>query len=242
MKILEFKQRVGLDEVTQLEKAKLLCYYNFKECGQDNIDMSKINSLFSDAGYGKINTSRVRKSLLADKVLRAVKGTAGALEFIPATLQVLEESHGKLWEDTETIESNSEVIDEIKFCGKRGYLTCLIQQINSSYKNHCYDACAVLMRRLFEVLLILAYQHLGIDNQIKNGDNYMMLNGIVKNAKDNPVLKLSRIKKDLDSFREVGNNSAHSITYIAGKKDIDDIKRKYRVMLEDLYNKSGLLV
>ena len=39
----------------------------------------------------------------------------------------------------------------------------------------------------------------------------------------------------------VGNFSAHNITYTAGVKDIDDIKLNYRVMLEELYTKAGLI-
>lgn len=73
------------------------------------------------------------------------------------------------------------------------------------------------------------------------GTEYVMLESIVKNAKNNVILKLSRIKKEFDNFRKIGNFSAHSITYIAAKKDIDDIKLDYRVMLEELYNKSGLI-
>ena len=99
------------------------------------------------------------------------------------------------------------------------------------------------MRRLFEVLLVLSYQNLGIDDEIKDasGNGYLMLEGTVNNAKNNRTLKLSRIKKEFDTFRMVGNFSAHNITYTAGKKDIDDIKLNYRVMLEELYSKAGLI-
>ena len=85
---------------------------------------------------------------------------------------------------------------------------------------------------------------MGIDNEIKNssGKGYVILESIVSNAKNNQTLKLSRIKNEFDSFRKVGNFSAHNITYTAGKKDIDDIKLNYRVMLEELYNKAGLIV
>lgn len=166
------------------------------------------------------------------------------LEFIPAVFQSLEKDLGSLWIDTSTIESKSELIDESKFCKKRNYLDRLIIQINHSYANNCYDATAVLMRRLFEVLLVLSYQNLGIDNEIKDssGNGYLMLDGIVKNAKNNQTLKLSRIKNEFDVFRMIGNFSAHNITYTAGKKDIDDIKLHYRVMLEELYNKAGLII
>ena len=43
-------------------------------------------------------------------------------EVIPAILQTLEKEYGNAWNDTETIESSSKIIDESKFCGKRNYL------------------------------------------------------------------------------------------------------------------------
>lgn len=99
----------------------------------------------------------------------------------------------------------------------------LIQQINFTYGHNCYDACAVLMRRLFEILLVLAYQHNGIEAAITKPDgSHKMLEGIVKDAVQNRTLGIpSRISKNFEAFREVGNNSAHSITYTAGKLDID---------------------
>ncbi len=99
------------------------------------------------------------------------------------------------------------------------------------------------MRRLFEVLLVLAYQNKGIEAAITKPDgSHKMLEGIVKDAVQNKALGIpTRISKNFDAFREVGNNSAHSITYTAGKLDIDNIARDYRVMMEDLYNRAGLM-
>ena len=69
-----------------------------------------------------------------------------------------------------------------------------------------------------------------------------MLESIVKDAVQNTTLGIpSRISKNFDSFRDVGNYSAHSITYTAGKLDIDKISREYRVMMEDLYNRAGII-
>jgi hypothetical protein len=198
-----------------------------------------------DSGYNAPNTSRLKEQLVKgkNKVFVAKKNSCIVLYFIPAVYQRIEQEIGYLWENDEEIESEGSLIDEKKFCGKRTFLDKLIFQINHSYENNCYDAAAVLMRRLFELLLIMAYQNIGIDNEIKdsNGSGYKMLDGIVKNAIGNSTLKLSRIKTDFDSFRLVGNNSAHGIFYTAGKKDIDDIKIKYRVMIEELYNKAGLI-
>lgn len=90
---------------------------------------------------------------------------------------------------------------------------------------------------------MLAYQQKGIESDITKPDgSHKMLDGIVKDAIQNKTLGIpARISKNFEAFREVGNNSAHSITYTAGKLDIDNIVRDYRVMMEDLYNRAGLM-
>ena len=245
MKIIDFIDILKINEKNEAEKATLLCFYHSKEGDEMDFSLSRIASIMIDSGYNAPNTSRLKEQLIKgkNKAFIVKRNSCITLSFIPAVYQRIEQEIGYLWENDEEIESEGTLIDENKFCGKRNYLDKLIFQINHSYENNCYDAAAVLMRRLFELLLIMAYQNIGIDNEIKdpNGSGYKMLDGIVKNAIGNSKLKLSRIKMDFDSFRLVGNNSAHGIFYIAGKKDIDDIKIKYRVMLEELYNKAGLV-
>jgi hypothetical protein len=245
MKILDFIDLVNLKNKTENERTKFICYYYFKESHETQLTMTIISNYTEQFGFNKPNTSRLKEKLIKgkDKILLPTKGQKVTLEFIPAVLQSLEREFGGAWNDTQTINSNSELIEEAKFCGKRNYLDRLIKQINFTYANNCFDACAVLMRRLFEVLLVLSYQKYGIEASITNSlGNHLMLEGIVKDAVQNKTLNISsRVCKSLDTFREVGNNSAHSITYTAGQKDIEDIKINYRVMMEELYNKAGLI-
>lgn len=245
MQIIDYVEKTELQNKPEKEKALLLCFYRIKEYREDNIfDMPIILDLFSSCGYSMPNSSRLKNNLTSgsNKTFRSIKSTQ-KLEIIPLVLQNLERDLGKLWEDDITIDSNSELLDEQKFCGKRGFLDKLIHQINHCYSNNCYDGSAVLMRRLLEVLLILSYQKIGIDDCIKAKDEngYIMLDGIVKDAMSNTQLNLSRIKSELDKIRKVGNFSAHGLTYSASKKDIDDIKLGYRVLVEELYSKSGLM-
>lgn len=241
MLLIDYIESCNLEACNEIDKFKLLCFYKYKEDRISVFKISDIIGLFTEAGFSKPNVSRLKTKLVTDKKMK-INFKKGEAEFTLHTLQSYDRQLSSLWEDTETIKSDSELIDEIKFCGKRGYLTKLIKQINLSFKNNCYDACAVLMRRLFEVLLILTYQEAGIEDAIKRNDGYVMLADIVKDAKNNQILKFSkRIKENFDNFREVGNNSAHSITYTAGQKDINDIKIDYRVMLEDLYNRAKLI-
>ncbi len=245
MKILDFIDLMNLKNKSEVERTKFICYYYFKETNIAQFTMTSISTYNEQFGFNKPNTSRLKEKLIKgkDKILLPSKEHKGTLEFIPVVMQSLEREFGGIWNDTQTINSNSELIEEAKFCGKRSYLDKLIKQINFTYANNCFDACAVLMRRLFEVLLVLSYQKHGIESAITNNQgNHLMLEGIVKDAVQNKTLNISsRVCKNFDTFREVGNNSAHSITYTAGKKDIEDIKINYRVMMEELYNKCELL-
>ncbi len=245
MQLLKYMEAVDLAHKSEVERAKLLCYYHLKEEGEAAFSLSKISKWMEECNFSKPNTSRLKTNLTKGKgkAFLLSKSDKNAIEFVPAVLQSLDREYGQLWQDTVTIESNNELLEEDKFCGKRPFLTKLIQQINFCYGHNCYDACAVLMRRLFEVLLVLTYQNKGVEADIQKPDgSHKMLEGIVKDAVQNQSLGIpSRISKNFDAFREVGNNSAHSITYTAGKLDIDNIVRDYRVMLEDLYTRAGLM-
>lgn len=245
MQLLKFMEAVDLAAKQETERATLLCFFHYKEDGKTAFTMAKIALWLEECNFSKPNTSRLKEHLTKGKSKSFLpsKAIKGVIEFVPSVLQVLERDFGDLWADTMTIESHDELIEEAKFCGKRPFLTRLIQQINFTYGNNCFDACAVLMRRLFEVLLVLSYQNKGIEADITKADgSHKMLEGIVKDAVQNKALGVpSRISKNFDAFREVGNNSAHSITYTAGKLDIDNIARDYRVMIEDLYNRAGLM-
>lgn len=245
MFISDYIELNNLKNKNEVERAILLCYYHFKETGETTFSIVLISELMEQSGFNKPNSSRLRNNLIKGKNKAFInsKTEKNKLEFIPAVLQNLDKKFCTIWNDSVTINSNSELIEEAKFCGKRHFIDRLIKQINFTYGNNCYDACAVLMRRLFEILLILSYQYNGIEAEITNlQGNYLMLEGIIKNAIKSKKLAIpSRITRNYDSFREIGNNSAHSITYTAGKKDIDDIKSNYRVMMEDLYNRANLI-
>lgn len=225
----------------QGEQVALLCYWHFKNTGEKCFDMQAIGSLVINAGLKPINSTRVKNALVKSGTMQLVDGMLNTLTFCILTLETYEKEYAAQWLDY--IESDSELLDENKFCGKRGYIDKLVKQMNCSYKNNCYDSCAVLMRRLFELLLILSYQNLGIDNDIKDSSGkYFLLEKIVSNAKGNNVLNISRIKLEYDKIRDIGNYSAHGITYIASEKDINDIKQKYRVAIEELFDKAGITI
>ena len=83
----------------------------------------------------------------------------------------------------------------------RGFIESLAKQINRSYEENIFDGCAVLMRRLEEVaLLIMSYEHSKIELAIKDASgNYVMLERIVTDAANNATLGLGRNTRSVKS-------------------------------------------
>ena len=67
-----------------------------------------------------------------------------------------------------------------------------------------------------------------------------MLEGIITDAISNTTLNLSRCKNDLRAVKDVGNFAAHRMNYNANINDLNKIKEKYRLIVEELLYKSGL--
>lgn len=118
----------------------------------------------------------------------------------------------------------------------------IADQINKAFYYGIYDGCAVLMRRLIEMLLILSFKEHNIDSEIRGkNNNFLNLSDIIYNAMSNRTLDLTNFAKEsLDIFREKGNLSAHNLFYNARKKDIELVQSKFRYLFEELLFKSGI--
>lgn len=243
MKILDFIRLSELTNASEIKKATLLCYYYFKELEQKEFSLSDIVNILDNNSFSRPNASRLKKNLTSGRGHpMVINKKTDKLTFSSTTLQALDEGFAKFWENTEEVDSNSELLDEKKFCGHRGYLTKLVEQINCSYAHNCYDAVAVLLRRLMEILLILSFRNCGKEAEIKTLDNgYLPLNNIIDKSVGTLDLNAVKGKQKFDSIRNIGNFSAHKESYNATRKDIDDIKLDYRVLIEELYYKAGIL-
>jgi hypothetical protein len=134
------------------------------------------------------------------------------------------------------------VLPHSLFIGTRGYLEKIAYQINATYLSTSYDACAVMIRRLIEILVIEAFEKYGIGSKIKdaNGD-YLFLRDLVQALLGEPSWNLGRVTKSaLPKLKTIGDLSAHSRRYNAQRQYIDDIIQDLRVVSEELLYLSGL--
>lgn len=241
MTLADFAHSVDLYERTETEKAGLLIYFVLEQRGQQDVTVSEIADLFSDLRLPRPNPTRLRKKLQDSRnFIRGTRRTAFALH--GRFLATLRASHPKVASKSEEVISTDQVLPRSLYEGTRGYIESLGRQINASYEGNIFDGCAVLMRRLLEVLLILSYQHLKIDTAIRDGSgNYIMLERVIADAKANKVLNLSRNSKGaIDVFRTLGNFSAHKIHYTARRTDIEKHILEYRALIEELLYKAGI--
>lgn len=117
----------------------------------------------------------------------------------------------------------------------RGYIERVVHQINGAYASGWYDACAVMIRRLVETLIIESFEKHGIIDKIKspNGD-LLFLRDLITITLAETAWNLSRnTKQALPRLKDVGDLSAHSRRYIAQRKDIDKLIQDLRVVVQE---------
>jgi hypothetical protein len=120
----------------------------------------------------------------------------------------------------------------------RGYIEKVCDQLNGCYQYGFYDAAAVMTRRLFETLIIEAYEHLNRSGDVldKSG-NYLLLGDLVGAALGQKGLGLGREAKGaLQEIKKLGDRSAHNRRFNAVKADLDQIRSATRVASDELIN------
>jgi hypothetical protein len=237
----EFAEKCGLSSLGEVQKSCHLAFYHLKREAVTEFSASDAARWLDFFSLPKPNTSR-----LAGKLKQSgdtVAGTRqGLFRLHHNYLKVMDAKYLSLSEKSQVVEDHGTILPESLYGNTRGYIENLAKQINRSYEENIFDGCAVLMRRLEEVLLVLSYEHLGIQATIKDGsDNYFLLERIVSDAANNPKLGLSRnSKKDMDTFRELGNYSAHKVTYTCKREFIKEKIDAYRALVDELLHKAGI--
>lgn len=241
MKLEQFAKITGLIDKPEIERCALIVFFltreeQFKECNAD-IVLRNLNLLHLPLPN---KTRLVRNASLSTRFIRASKNH---FRLHASAIAEYSENYPSTLVQSEEIVSGDAIIPRDIYTAAPTYVVRLADQINASYENNIFDGCAVLMRRMLEILLIRLYEFHGIQDEIKSPDgNYKMLEGIVSNAKSNAVLHLSRTTKNrFDDYRALGNFAAHRIEYGTRRGDIKNLQLDYRATVEELLHKSSLI-
>jgi hypothetical protein len=125
----------------------------------------------------------------------------------------------------------------------RRYISSIGHQMNGCFRNGWRDACAVMMRRLLEIVIIEAFESGGIAARIKSIDgNYLRLSRLIDLTLSEPTFHLSRNTKTvLPRLRDAGHLSAHGRFFLTAPEDISKMQKEFRIVLEELLHHARLM-
>ncbi|MEH1965309.1 hypothetical protein [Nostoc sp.] len=124
----------------------------------------------------------------------------------------------------------------------RDYINKVAYQANECYKQGLYDACAVMVRRLIETLIIECYEHHKIDSKIKNKNgDFFALKDLISKFLSETEWNVSRSKnlEKIADIKVIGDLSAHNRRYNARDYDINKVKADIRIAVEELVYIAG---
>lgn len=121
------------------------------------------------------------------------------------------------------------------------YLQRILLQANGCYIQRWNDACAVMVRKLVESLIIEVYEKHGKADEIKKDGEYLMLSGLVTKMLSQTHWALSReTRKELPELKKLGDRSAHARHYQCTREDIDRVLSGLRTTVDNLLHHAGL--
>ena len=126
--------------------------------------------------------------------------------------------------------------------GTRGYIESISNQANGCFANGWYDACAVMLRRLLETLIIEAFEKHGSADSIKGAQgDFLYLRELISKTLSENTWNLSRnCKQALPKLKDLGDRSAHSRRYLAPKLEIENLASDIRLAVQELLCIAGL--
>lgn len=242
MKVEQFSSKADLVNKSEIQKVEHLAFYLMENKDQSEFTVKDLSGILVALGFAQPNMTRLKAAIRKSSVFN--KGAKTDYFRLSAkAIKSLREQYPDLSE-SEEIMSDDSLLPEVLFTEtRRPYLIKAAQQINASYENNLFDACSLMMRRLLEILLIHCFEAKSIEDRVKDEEgNYQNLKTLINKAKTFPEIPLSSdVKKEIDSFRELGNLSAHRVRYNCRKDDIRVLRIEYRAVIEELLYVSELV-
>jgi len=240
MNLEDFAGAVEITKAKEIERVALLVYFQFQTGGHNEFLVSDLKPMFQTINVAQPNPSRLIQNIRKSRLF--IKGAkADAFRLHADTISEFSARFGSLLAKPKEVQSDGSILPDSLLIDKRAYIQRYGKQINASYSAGIFDGCAVLMRRLVEICLIHVYENAGLLSSIEESPGrYKDLRLIIDDAVLNSTIALTKDSRDcLDSFRILGNLSAHKLFYNCRSEEIQKVKLQFRLLIEELFNKAG---
>ena len=235
----DFAQGLASLDMGHADRAVAFLWYYRVTQQYDERSPRELASDLHEEGFPKQNVSRLAESLR--KTPYTVQGSRkGTYQIDIRKLPELDNLLAPLLKQTIVHVSDTILPAEI-VAGSRHYLEKIVHQINGAYQYGFYDCCAVLCRRLMESLIIETYISQSRQAEIQNAGVFLALEKLIARIRSDPKVTLSRNSpRTMDETKQLGDAAAHDRTYITQQIDLDEIKPRYRRLIQELLGTCGI--
>jgi hypothetical protein len=235
----DFSRHLAKLNLLHIDRAVAFLYYYRETQEFDERSVSDLAEDLHDDGFPKPNVTNLRKAL--SKSQFTTRGSQpGLYQLDVRRIGELEALYGQLLK-RQKVSVSKHLIPPEWVTGTRRYLEQIVYQINVTYEYEMYDASAVLMRRLMESLIIEIYIYEKRHHDIQVNGIFLMLDKLISCITTDKRISLSRnTPKTMREIKELGDTAAHDRTYITSQVDIDDLKARYRRLIQELLSKAGI--
>lgn len=235
----EFARLLADLNLSHVDRAIAFLYYYRESQEFEERSASDLASDLHDEGFPRPNITYLKRDLSRSKF--TTQGSRrGLYKLDVRRLGDLESDYGKLL-NQKKVSVTGAVIPQDWVAGTRPYLEQIVYQINATYEYGMYDACAVLCRRLMESLIIEIYIHEKRHADIQTSGVFLMLERLIAYIVADANINLARnTPKTMREVKQLGDTAAHDRTYITPQVDIDDVKARYRRLIQELLLATGI--
>lgn len=235
MEFVEFCRRLETLQLEASQQALALLWFHDEKQPDVRITAGNLARQLLDSGLGHPNSTRLADQLRASGLVLSQAG-GFSLKAL-ARGKIREQLKGILGAVAPAVDQDLGYLPKHVWIGTRGYIEKVCEQLNGSFQFGFYDGAAVLVRRLIETLIIEAFETLGRQTEIRDSSgHYQMLNGLIAAVNRSPIGLGRDGGKALADVKELGDRSAHSRRFNAGRADLEKISSGVRLVVDELVN------
>jgi hypothetical protein len=235
----EFASVLASLTLSHAERAIAFLWYYRQSQEFDERTASELAADLHEEGFPRPNVTRLREDLVKSPFTTRGRRSA-AIQIDIRRLEELDNKYKDLL-DLQKVDVSNAIIPLDFVRGTRAYIEKMVRQINGTYDNGFYDGCAVLCRRLMESLIIEIYVSQGRHKEIQDNHVFKHLDWLIGYVKNDDSIVLARSSsKTMDEVKLLGDTAAHHRTYITQQSDINDLRLRYRHLITELLQITGL--
>ncbi len=235
----QFARVLAKKDLSHVDRAVAFLYYYSISQEFEERSVSDLAGDLSDESFPRPNVTRLRDDLRRSRyTIRGKRPDTFRIDV--RRLAELEDRYAGLLQRAPLPQSDA-IIPTAMVARTRPYLERLAAQINACYDAGLYDACAVLCRRLMESLILETYVSKGRHVEIQQNGVFFSLDRLIGVICSDRAFPLNRnTPRTMADIKQVGDTAAHDRVYITQQRDLDDVKLRYRRMIDELLQVAGV--